>query len=242
MILSDLGEITFLTNKNIKNISVKILPEGLQVNLPVNKTQKEALEFIDRKRAVIFRRQEKLKQNIDSQLIVLPEKPLRTITFEVQPIASERSDVFFLLKNKVLTIEFPKDKDCTSKEMQRIFWNGINYFLRNEAKRILPVRLKQLADLYGFTYNRVTIKSTTGRWGSCATSKKNIIPKKYSINLSFYLLLTNAQLIDYVLLHELCHTREMNHSQHFWELMEKVTKGAYKELRTELKSYKMPKF
>ena len=242
MILNDLGEINFVINKKIKRISVKILPESLQVNLPIGKSQKEALDFIATKRTVILRRQQKLRQNTVNQLIISPEKHLQTYTFSVQPISSEREDVFFLLKNNILTIEFPKDKDCTATQIQRIFWNGINYFLRKEALRILPERLKQLADLHGFKFDRVTIKSSTSRWGSCATNKKNIFNKKYSINLSFYLLLTTTQLIDYVLLHELCHTREMNHSPHFWALMDKVTNGKYKELRTELKKYRMPKF
>lgn len=242
MILSGFGDIQFITNKKIKRISVKILPESLHVNLPVGKTQKEALEFIETKRTVILRRQQKLRQGIDNQLIILPQKPLQTLTFLVQPIAVERSDIFFLLKNKVLTIEFPKEKDYQLPQMQQIFWNGINYFLRKDAKNLLPVRLKQLADLHGFTFNKVTIKSTKSRWGSCATNKKNILQKTYSINLSFYLLLTTIQLIDYVLLHELCHTREMNHSPRFWALMDKVTNGKYKELRAELKKYTMPKF
>jgi predicted metal-dependent hydrolase len=240
MISNDFGEIIFFKNKKIKHINVKILPAGLQVNLPAGVSEKEALRFIETKRTIILRKQQRLQQSADNQLIVSPENPLKTLTFTVMPVASERADVFFLLKNNILTIEFPKEKDCRTKEMQKIFFKGINYFLRKEAKRLLPVRLKQLADIHGFIFNNVTIKSTKSRWGSCAHSKKNILQKHFSINLSFYLLLTTPQLIDYVLLHELCHTHEMNHSPRFWLLMDKVTNGASNALRNELKKYQIP--
>jgi len=242
MISNDFGEINFLTDKRCKRISVKILSAGLRVNLPVGITEKEALLFIEKKKTLILKKQQKIRQNADNQLIVSPKNPLKTLTFTVQPAAAERSDVFFLLKNNILTIEFPKEKDCKTKELQKIFWNGINYFLRKEAKRLLPARLKQLADLHNFTFYKVTIKSTQSRWGSCARAKKNILQTQFSINLSFYLLLTTPQLIDYVLLHELCHTHEMNHSPRFWALMDKVTNGESKNLRTELKKYKLPRF
>ncbi|GHT18757.1 zinc protease [Bacteroidia bacterium] len=236
----ELGEIFFLNKNNIKRLSVRILPNSLQVNLPHGISQKDALVFIEKNREKIFKKQQKLRQNANSELMVMPEKPLQTLTFAVQPIAAKRENVFFSLKNKVLTIEFPAQQDCRTPEMQQLFWNGINYFLRKEAKRILPVRLIYLADLYGFTFHKVTIKSTTSRWGSCARTK-NILHTKFSINLSFYLLLTTPQLVDYVLLHELCHTREMNHSPRFWQEMDRVTDGKSKILRAELKKYKLPK-
>jgi len=61
-----------------------------------------------------------------------------------------------------------------------------------------------------------------------------------SINLSLYLMLLTAPLIDYVILHELCHTKEMNHGIRFWKLMDKVTESKSKELRAQLKKYHMP--
>ena len=85
--------------------------------------------------------------------------------------------------------------------------------LRKEAKKILPARLKELADSHGFKYNRVGIRNAKTRWGSCSW--------KNNINLNMHLIKLSDDLIDYVILHELCHTIEKNHSQKFWTLLEK---------------------
>ena len=99
--------------------------------------------------------------------------------------------------------------------------------LRHEAKRYLPIRLAALARQHGFHYNGVTIKDTSSRWGSCSNRKH--------INLSLLLMTLPWHLIDYVLLHELCHTVELNHSDRFWALMNRVTNGKALQLRQELK-------
>ena len=99
--------------------------------------------------------------------------------------------------------------------------------LRKKAHDYLPLRLKLLAEQYHFTYNILKINKSRGRWGSCS-NKKNI-------NLSFYLMTLPLHLIDYVLLHELCHTKEMNHGVRFWALLDDITGGKAKELSRELK-------
>ena len=103
--------------------------------------------------------------------------------------------------------------------------------LRHEAKRLLPDRLIALADRYRFTCTGVRIMNSKTRWGSCSTRK--------TINLSLSLMLLPWHLIDYVLLHELCHTVEMNHSDRFWKLLNGVTDNKALALRKELKGYHM---
>lgn len=98
-----------------------------------------------------------------------------------------------------------------------------------EARVYLPARLKELADLHGFTYNRLTLRNSRTRWGSCS-SKKNI-------NLSIYLMKLPKHLIDYVILHELCHLIHMNHSPAFWALLDTLTNNRAKALRKEMKQY-----
>ena len=71
------------------------------------------------------------------------------------------------------------------------------------------------------------IQTSKTRWGSCSASN--------SINLSVYLMTLPSHLMDYVILHELCHTVHHDHSDAFWALMDKVTDGKAHALRNELK-------
>jgi len=101
--------------------------------------------------------------------------------------------------------------------------------LRRKAQAVLPARLAKLAELHGFQYSGVKIRKSRSRWGSCSTKK--------AINLSLYLMLLPEHLIDYVLLHELCHTVRMNHSPAFWALLDRCTQNKAKELRREIRKY-----
>jgi predicted metal-dependent hydrolase len=102
--------------------------------------------------------------------------------------------------------------------------------LRRKAQSVLPAQLARLARIYDFEYSGVTIRKSRSRWGSCSSKGK--------INLSLYLLLLPEHLIEYVLLHELCHTIQMNHSPAFWALLDKCTQNKARELRQEIRKYR----
>lgn len=227
------GKIEFIKSNRAQVIRVRIKADGLIVTLPLNSTTGQALQFIESKQKSILSKQQKLIQNESKNPLLLDENSvLQTLTFRVVLKRCNRNDLFFSMKDEVLSIEFPEKTDCNSKQTQHYFWNGINYFLRKEAKRLLYNRTKQLAAKHGFTFTDVKIQSSKSRWGSCSRRK--------NINLSFYLMLLPAHLIDYVILHELCHTKEMNHGVKFWQWMDHVTDNKSKMLRSELKSYNMP--
>ena len=86
--------------------------------------------------------------------------------------------------------------------------------LRKDAKLVLPARCGALAERYGFTYNKVFIKHNRSNWGSCS-AKKNL-------NLNLNLVRLPAELRDYVILHELCHLRQMNHGTEFHTMLESL--------------------
>jgi predicted metal-dependent hydrolase len=99
---------------------------------------------------------------------------------------------------------------------------------KQKAKTILTIRLRCMANKYGFTYNKLFIRNQKTRWGSC--SGKN------NISLNVNLIRLRSELIDYVILHELVHTKIKNHSKKFWAKMDRYV-GDGKELRKELKGY-----
>lgn len=100
---------------------------------------------------------------------------------------------------------------------------------RSKAKKTIINRLNVLAKRYGFTYNKVSIKNQRTRWGSC--SGRN------NINLNMTLVQLPEELMDYVILHELVHTRIKNHSPEFWDELDKHV-GNAKLLSNLLKEYR----
>ncbi len=225
----ELGEIFFKRNLRSKRMSIKILSGRLEVNLPQGFTENEGMRFVNSVREKLLKRQ---KSAAEKSILLTENNPLQTLTCVVYVKKVQRKDLFSSLKSGVLTIEYPEELDENDIRTQQYFWNSVNYFLRSEAKRILPYRTQQLAEKYHFSFSEVKIQSSKTRWGSC-----NL---KRTINLSFYLLLLPQHLVDYVILHELCHTKEMNHSPRFWGWMDKVTDGKAKRLRAELKGYAIP--
>ena len=102
--------------------------------------------------------------------------------------------------------------------------------LRRQAKAYLPLRLAELAAEHGFSYNQVRIKHNVSNWGSCSS--------KGNINLNLNLMRLPAELQDYVMLHELCHLKYLNHGPEFHALLESVC-PEHRLLQKRMKDYKL---
>jgi predicted metal-dependent hydrolase len=101
--------------------------------------------------------------------------------------------------------------------------------LKAEAEHLLPQRLALLAKRHSYTYKESGVRKLISRWGSCSNTKVII--------LSYYLIQLPWELIDYVLLHELTHTKHLNHGKGFWEDFQKSLPNA-KKLQKEIRLYK----
>ncbi len=100
-----------------------------------------------------------------------------------------------------------------------------------KAKIFLRQRLAQLAMSHGFEYNRVFIRNQKTRWGSCSHVN--------NINLNINLVRLSSDLIDYVILHELVHTKVKNHSKRFWKELNKYV-GDSKAIDKKLRNVNLP--
>lgn len=98
--------------------------------------------------------------------------------------------------------------------------------LAEEALKVIPERVEYFAKVIGVTYGKITIRNQKTRWGSCSS--------KGNLNFNCLLMLAPPEVLDYVVVHELCHRKQMNHSKAFWLEVEKVLPN-YKEARKWLK-------
>ena len=105
-----------------------------------------------------------------------------------------------------------------------------NLYCKEEAKEIIRYRLNELSQIHGLTFNRSFIRSQKTRWGSCSA--------KNNINLNIKLINLPNELLDYVIMHELVHTKVKNHSQNFWLEMTKYYSDP-KAIDKKLRNYNL---
>ncbi|HRH23535.1 MAG TPA: SprT family zinc-dependent metalloprotease [Candidatus Magasanikbacteria bacterium] len=117
------------------------------------------------------------------------------------------------------------------KAVQQLHFSGPKFSYHGNkarAKKIITERVKHFARLHGFSFKRISIKNTSSRWGSCST--------KENLNFNYKLIFLSEALLDYVVVHELCHLRHHNHSAQFWKEVVLILPD-YRIRERELKKY-----
>lgn len=110
-----------------------------------------------------------------------------------------------------------------------------NDYMLNKQKAInlINERTEKFNKIYKFKFNRINIKNQKTRWGSCS--------KKGNLNFNYRIIYLSDKMIDYIVVHELCHLKEFNHSQKFWNLVAKVIPD-YLEIKKELRNKELNHF
>ena len=157
----------------------------------------------------------------DAKVIV--RAPYYTPVSEINSFIGEKAD--WIHKHLTKMEKLKEERDNSSSEL--LTPQDIK-LLTTRAKRIIPQRVRYYADIMGLKYGRITIRMQKSRWGSCSS--------KGNLNFNCLLMRTPDEITDYVVVHELCHLKEMNHSPRFWAEVEKIIPD-YKERRKWLKDH-----
>ena len=153
-----------------------------------------------------------------------------SVTVRAPRSASEK-DIEEILKKKEAWIskhieKIKKTKERLEAEPTEKLTREKVIALAEEALKVIPARVEYFAKVIGVTYGKITIRNQKTRWGSCSS--------KGNLNFNCLLMLAPPEVLDYVVVHELCHRKQMNHSKAFWSEVEKVLPD-YKEARKWLK-------
>lgn len=150
---------------------------------------------------------------------VLVRAPYEMPDSEIQRILNEKNEWIekHLEKIEKRIDEQENQQTLTAEEIRE---------LADKALEVIPKRVAYYAKIMGVTYGTITIRNQKTRWGSCSS--------KGNLNFNCLLMMMPLEILDYVVVHELCHRKEMNHSPKFWAEVEKVMPD-YKERRKWLK-------
>ena len=147
------------------------------------------------------------------------------------PYSASEKDIEEILKKKEAWIsrhieKIKKTKERFEAEPTEKLTREKVIALAEEALKVIPERVEYFAKVIGVTYGKITVRNQKTRWGSCSS--------KGNLNFNCLLMLAPPEVLDYVVVHELCHRKQMNHSKAFWLEVEKVLPN-YKEVRKWLK-------
>ena len=202
----EFGDIVIRRSKRASSIKLSTAPNGtLRISMPFYAPLFLAKRLISTSRASL-RELQSSKPTVQLHDMMQIGKSHRLSIREGSRLA-----VRYVKNERLILLTLPEtialDDVSVIKELTPI----VAETLRREAKSYLPKRLAYLATTHGFTYQKVRFSHASTRWGSCSSNG--------TISLNIALMRLEFAQIDYVLLHELCHTKEMNHSQAFWRLV-----------------------
>ncbi|MDA3779946.1 MAG: SprT family zinc-dependent metalloprotease [Bacteroidales bacterium] len=228
---NSIGNITIRKSKRAKRISIKIKPiKGVFVTIPNYVSFKKGEKYLSLKKEWIINNLSKIKKIENNITVFNNSTDFKTRKRTLNIASHKENNVKVNLLNDIINIKYPAHIPVENTTIQNNIRQAIEFALRIEAKEYLPQRVEILAKKHDFSYKKVFVKNAKTIWGSC--SEVN------NINLNIHLLRLPDYLIDYIILHELCHTKEKNHKKSFWELLDVVYPNA-KKYSKELKTYSL---
>lgn len=211
--------------KRKRTITFEVHGDVLVIRCPVRTTDEEIRSLVDKKRSWIEQALEKMQSVLDSELhsngaqpILYQGEQLEVIRkhIDVAGIRVQQSGLGELSVSSHVTL--------TDDEVHAL----VTSWLKRQANHQIPIRVANYAERLGYRYNRVQVKEQKRRWGSCSSQR--------NLNFNWRLIQAPTWVLDYVIVHELCHLREMNHSDRFWSLVKQAYPN-YEEAKQWLREH-----
>lgn len=220
----DIGEVRFQKRRGTRSLHLYIQGSKISVTMPHWVTYNEAIRFVRSRLSWIN------KHRTEQQIISHGALIGKNHELVIQTGAVQRPQTRIM--GKVVRVQLPDNFSVEHPEAQQAIIKACERALTKEAKELLVPRLTDLAYEHGFNFQSSHVKKLQRRWGSCDS--------KGNITLNIFLSQLPWEHIDYVLLHELTHTKHLDHGPDFWQTLTsclpdaKLTRKALKQFHPQL--------
>jgi predicted metal-dependent hydrolase len=216
-----IGSVNFIKNRRSKNIKIRVKPDqSVHVSFPFYVSSSEVSQFVMKSINWITEQQQKFETK--KSKIEAGQFQTKLHSVVILEGTENKTKVNFN-EIEIRLVDF--DSDSSRNYLENVMIGIYRY----EAKKLLAPKINELAQKHGFQINKITIRNNKRNWGSCS-SKNNI-----SLNLQMMKL--PDELIEYILLHELVHTRIKNHGPQFWTKLDELTNFRARELSKKVRTY-----
>ncbi len=215
----------FVQNDRAVRYIIKILPDQtVRVTIPRGGNLRFAQEFLKKHiEAIALKIQTKTIPRFEYDVVY----KTKVSEFVIEKTLLSRPKATF--KGRRMLIKLDQNADINNAQTHTFIQYCISQLLKIEAEHYLPKRTFELATKNGLKFKTVKINTAKTRFGSCSGTNE--------INFSSFLMAMPSHLIDYIILHELCHTIHKNHSAKFYELLNRVSGGNHLKYQKEVKKY-----
>lgn len=227
-----IGEVVVAKRRNCNSMRLTVHPEkGVHLSIPFRVSYSDAERFVFEHRDWIARTLQAQEQKGVKRLFT-PQSHFtcRSTRLQFSPTNAQQRILSARITDHIVTIYYnPQLVDFSLDAVQNFIKKVILASMQKEAEKILFPRVNEISARTGLTFRKVSIGNALTRWGTCS-SQNDII-------LSCRLLLLPDHLVDFVILHELCHIAHKNHGPKFHALLDKLSGGKEAQYDKELKGY-----
>lgn len=203
-------------SRKAKNLRITVNDRGVNVTIPLGITVAEATWFVESKKGWILKKTREMR---------LLEKSVGQIEFSggeeflfqgrklpLLVVQSERKNTKVSVENDHIIVSVNNSLDAHHRKS--VVKKAMEDWYREQARDIITERLKFFLKMLRVEYNSINIRDQKTRWGSCSGRK--------NLSFNWRLSMCPQEVLDYVVVHELCHLIHMNHSKKFWQVVESI--------------------
>lgn len=237
--IEGLGAVEVTPRLQSRSIRLSVAPPkggggcAVRVSCPLGVERQRVVAFVEEKKSWVVATIKRLEERYAARgLVYCADSVFRTVRGTIRfEVWEDGKHIGLRHEGYDTTILYPSGLAFEEESIQKLLRKCVGNAMMKEAMEYFPRRVAEIAKSCGLRHGAVMVKDMKSKWGYC-TSRNDIC-------LSVHLLRMGQDMIDHVILHELCHTRHRNHGEAFHELLNRLEGGREKALNARLKECRM---